>query len=81
MKKLHSFHWQRDASRLLIYKDGNIKEDRYKNIADYLPAQSILVFNNTRVINARLRFQKAGGGKIEIFCLEPAGPITNEAPL
>lgn len=67
---------ERDASRLLIYKDGDIKEDRYKNIADYLPAQSMLVFNNTRVINARLRFQKPGGGKIEIFCLEPAGLIT-----
>jgi len=67
---------ERDASRLLIYKDGNIQEDRYKNIANYLPAQSMLVFNNTRVINARLRFQKAGGAKIEIFCLEPAGPIT-----
>jgi S-adenosylmethionine:tRNA ribosyltransferase-isomerase len=67
---------ERDASRLLIYKDGNIQEDRYKNIANYLPPQSMLVFNNTRVINARLRFQKAGGAKIEIFCLEPAGPIT-----
>jgi S-adenosylmethionine:tRNA ribosyltransferase-isomerase len=67
---------ERDASRLLIYKDGNIQEDRYKNIANYLPPQSMLVFNNTRVINARLRFQKAGGAKIEIFCLEPAGSIT-----
>lgn len=62
---------QRDASKLLIYKDGNISEDVYRNIADHLPENSLLVFNNTRVINARLRFKKATGSIIEIFCLEP----------
>src|ERR1700756_2000011 len=62
---------QRDASRLLIYKDGLIKEDIYKNIADHLPEKSLLVFNNTKVIPARILFQKSTGGVIEIFCLEP----------
>ena len=62
---------ERDASRLLIYKQGKIEESKYKNIADYLPEQSLLVFNNTKVIEARLVFQKPSGGFIEIFCLEP----------
>jgi len=62
---------QRDASKLLIYKDGQIKEDIYKNIAEYLPEKSLLVFNNTKVIPARILFKKITGGVIEIFCLEP----------
>ena len=62
---------ERDDSKLLIYLDGIIQEDRYKNIAQYLPGNSLLVFNNTRVIQARILFQKATGGVIEIFCLEP----------
>jgi len=62
---------ERDDSKLLIYRDGIIQEDRYKNIAQYLPGNSLLVFNNTRVIQARILFQKATGGVIEIFCLEP----------
>lgn len=62
---------QRDASKLLIYKDGQIKEDIYKNIADHLPEKSLLVFNNTKVIPARILFKKITGGVIEIFCLEP----------
>ncbi len=62
---------ERDASKLLIYRDGNIAEDIYKNMAGHLPANSLLVFNNTRVIEARLLFQKPTGGIIEIFCLEP----------
>ena len=61
----------RDASKLLIYKNGNIQQDIYKNIAAHLPANSLLVFNNTKVIKARIRFQKSSGGVIEIFCLEP----------
>ena len=61
----------RDASKLLVYKKGLITEDIYKNIADHLPANSLLIFNNTKVIKARIRFQKATGGVIEIFCLEP----------
>lgn len=64
---------ERDASKLLIYRDGNISEDRYKNIGDHLPENSIVVFNNTRVVNARIRFQKTTGGTIEVFCLESPG--------
>jgi S-adenosylmethionine:tRNA ribosyltransferase-isomerase len=66
---------QRDASKLLIYKDGIIKEDIYKNISDYLPENSLLIFNNTKVIHARVLFQKLTGGTIEIFCLEPYDAI------
>jgi len=62
---------QRDASRLLIYNNGITGEDQYYNIATHLPANSLLVFNDTRVIEARLLFQKPTGGVIEIFCLEP----------
>lgn len=62
---------ERDASKLLVYENGEIKEDIYKNIAEYLPAESLLIFNNTKVIKARIRFQKSSGGVIEIFCLEP----------
>jgi S-adenosylmethionine:tRNA ribosyltransferase-isomerase len=67
---LHPLH-ERDASRLLVYKNGETREDVYKHIAHHLPAHSLLVFNNTRVIKARVRFQKSTGGIIEIFCLEP----------
>jgi S-adenosylmethionine:tRNA ribosyltransferase-isomerase len=62
---------ERDASRLLIYKNGSIAEDIYKNIADHIPPGSLIVFNNTKVVEARLLFQKQSGGIIEIFCLEP----------
>jgi len=62
---------ERDASKLLVYKDGKITEDVYKNLDRHLPANSLLVFNDTRVIEARLLFQKSTGGIIEIFCLEP----------
>jgi len=62
---------ERDASRLLIYEDGHITEAIYRNIADHIPEKSVMVFNNTKVIEARLLFQKPTGGVIEIFCLEP----------
>lgn len=62
---------ERDASRLLIYKNGKISEDIYSNLDEHLPQGSLLVFNDTRVIEARLLFQKPTGGMIEIFCLEP----------
>jgi len=62
---------ERDASKLLIYKEKDISEDIYKNIADHIPSDSLLVFNNTKVVEARLLFQKPTGGVIEIFCLEP----------
>jgi len=62
---------ERDASKLLVYKEGNIKEDIYRNIADHITEKSLLIFNNTKVIQARILFQKPTGGVIEIFCLEP----------
>ena len=62
---------ERDASKLLIYKKENIAEDFYRNIADHIPKDSLLVFNDTKVIEARLLFQKATGAIIEIFCLAP----------
>ena len=62
---------ERDASRLLIFKDGKVSEDIYRNIASFIPENSLLVFNNTKVVEARIVFQKMTGGFIEIFCLEP----------
>lgn len=62
---------ERDASRLLIYDQGTITEDIYRNISSCIPENSLLVFNNTKVVEARLLFQKATGGMIEVFCLEP----------
>lgn len=61
----------RDQSKLLVYKNGNVGEDTYANISSHLPEHSLLLFNNTKVVEARLLFQKATGGVIEIFCLEP----------
>jgi S-adenosylmethionine:tRNA ribosyltransferase-isomerase len=66
---------QRDASKLLLYKNGNIEETVFSRIDEQLPAETLLVFNNTKVINARLKFLKTTGAVIEIFCLEPAGDI------
>jgi S-adenosylmethionine:tRNA ribosyltransferase-isomerase len=63
---------ERDQSKLLIYKNEKITESIYKNIAEQLPVNSLLIFNKTKVVHARILFQKPGGGSIEIFCLEPA---------
>jgi S-adenosylmethionine:tRNA ribosyltransferase-isomerase len=62
---------ERDSSRLLLYKDGAIEEDIYRNIARHLSPGSLLIFNNTKVVAARLLFQKPTGAVVEIFCLEP----------
>lgn len=62
---------ERDASKLLVYEDGLITSDVYRNIASYIPPDSLLIFNDTKVVEARLLFQKPSGGVIEIFCLEP----------
>ena len=67
---------ERDGSKLLVYKNGIIEDNIYKNILQFLPENSLLIFNNTKVIKARIRFQKPSGGIIEIFCLEPYGNIT-----
>lgn len=64
----------RDSSKLLVYKDGCIADDRFSGIDQHLPKNCLLVFNNTRVIRARLIFSKPTGGRIEIFCLEPMFP-------
>ncbi len=63
---------ERDRSKLLIYKEGSINEDIYKKLDEHLIPQTLLLFNNTKVIEARIFFQKPTGGVIEIFCLEPA---------
>ena len=65
---------ERDQSKLLVWKDGQIQDAQFRNLADYLPANSLLVFNNTKVIRARLHFLKETGAKIEIFCLDPHEP-------
>ena len=70
---------ERDASKLLVYKNGKIKQAVYKNIAAHIPADSLLIFNNTKVIKARIRFQKSSGGIVEIFCLEPYEAINEYA--
>ncbi len=62
---------QRDASKLMLYNEGKITDGIFSNIVNYLPANSLLVFNNSKVINARLQFVKPSGGIIEIFLLEP----------
>jgi S-adenosylmethionine:tRNA ribosyltransferase-isomerase len=62
---------ERDASKLLIYNDEQITEDTYRNIAQHSPKGTLLVFNQTKVIHARLLFKKESGGVIEVFCLEP----------
>ena len=65
----------RDASKLLVLKDSIISEFKFKNISELLPPNSLLVFNNTKVLNARMHFKKDTGANIEIFCLEPVTPI------
>src|SRR5450432_1278503 len=70
---------ERDSSKLLIYQEGQLTEDSYRNLATHLPENSLLVFNDTKVVEARIVFKKASGARIEIFCLEPSpeqGSIT-----
>jgi S-adenosylmethionine:tRNA ribosyltransferase-isomerase len=64
----------RDASQLLVFKDNQIKNGKFNQISRFLPDNACLVFNNTKVIRARLLFKKETGAKIEIFCLEPLNP-------
>ncbi len=65
---------ERDHSKLLVYRDGQVSEDRFYHIGDYIAPGSLLIYNNTRVIQARLEFAKATGARIEVFCLEPMAP-------
>ena len=64
----------RDQSKLLVYNKGIIEEDQFENIGSYLSAGDLVIFNNTRVIQARLHFKKDTGAVIEVFCLEPYMP-------
>ena len=68
---------ERDSSKLLVYKNGAIEETVFASIYKYLPEKSLLVFNNSKVINARIKFTKPTGAVIEIFCLEPYGEIAD----
>lgn len=65
---------ERDSSKLLLYRGGTIKEESFKSLPHYIPEGSLVVFNNTRVIQARLHFHKQTGALIEVFCLEPHTP-------
>lgn len=69
---------QRDHSKLLVYRHGEVSEDHFYHLPDYLPEGALMVFNNTKVIQARLHFRKATGALIEIFLLEPAEPTDYE---
>ncbi len=64
----------RDTSKLLLYKSGEIIEEKFSNLPGFIPQGALMVFNNTRVIQARLRFRKETGAQIEVFCLEPEQP-------
>ena len=78
---------ERDQSKLLVYREGEVSEDKFYRVGEYVPTGSLLIYNNTRVIQARLEFHKeagdeairligdkARGARIEIFCLEPLDP-------
>ena len=65
---------ERDTSKLLIYNKGVVCEERFSNLPQFVPQNSLMVFNNTKVIQARLRFRKETGALIEVFCLEPEQP-------
>ncbi len=64
----------RHQSKLLLYRHGEVTEDIFTSLPDYLPANSLMIFNNTKVIQARLHFHKETGALIEVFCLEPIQP-------
>ena len=66
---------QRDSSKLLIYNKGTISQEKFSSIPSFLPEGSMMVFNNTKVVPARLFFKKDTGALIEIFCLEPVDPV------
>ena len=65
---------ERDQSKLLVWKNGQIQDAQFRNLSEFLPSGSLLIFNNTKVICARLHFQKETGARIEIFCLDPFEP-------
>lgn len=66
---------ERDASKLLHYKDGTVNEYVFRQLPDLLPEGALMVFNDTKVVPARLHFERETGAHIEIFCLEPVQPV------
>ncbi len=70
---------QRDHSKLLVYRNGSITDSRFDHLPDFIPEESLLVFNNSKVIHARLLVHNATGAAIEIFCLEPLYPTNDPA--
>lgn len=68
---------ERDSSKLIIYNNARIEETKFNKISQYIPDDSLIIFNNTKVIPARLFFYKDTGAKIEIFCLEPSSDVTD----
>jgi S-adenosylmethionine:tRNA ribosyltransferase-isomerase len=66
---------ERDASKMLVYRDGNITDMQFRDLSSQLEAGDLLIFNHTRVVQARLQFLNRNGGRIEVFCLEPAGSV------
>ena len=69
---------ERSQSKLMVYDNGTISESRFAHVADHLPEDAMLVFNNTRVVRARIIMHKASGARIEVFCLEPHSPADYE---
>ena len=72
---------ERSSSKLLVWQGGEIRESRFRSVADFLPAGSLIVFNNTKVIRARIIMHKPSGARIEVFCLEPHAPADYERAL
>ena len=69
---------ERDSSKLLVYRGGEISERHFSDIGEELPEGSLLVFNNTKVVRARLVMHKPSGARVEVFCLEPHAPADYE---
>ena len=69
---------ERDHSKLLLYKHGEVSEDKFYQLPEYLPKGALMVFNNTKVIQARMHFRKETGALIEVFLMEPAQPTDYE---
>lgn len=72
---------ERSSSKLLVWQGGEIRESRFRSVADFLPEGSLIVFNNTKVIRARIIMHKPSGARIEVFCLEPHTPADYERAL
>ena len=66
---------ERDSSKLLVYRDGNVSEHVFRDIPSLLPSGAMMVFNDTKVVPARMHFLRESGAHIEIFCLEPVDPV------